>query len=343
MLETNRLRIIPLNPEQFALFLNGTHLMENALGLAPSNETIDKYTQQAMTCQYQLAAEHPEDFLLLTSWQIVLKSENKTIGSTCFKNLPDTDGSIEIGYGIYAPYWNQGYMSEALKALCKWVFTHEGVQSVIAETEKDNIASQCVLQKCKMKQFKESANRIWWKLNKRTMEKNKIIIIRQETEQDRQTLYHLIQTAFQTAKVADGDEQDFTVRLWKSENYIPELGLVAELDGKLIGHILLTRMYVIQEDGSKFESLLVAPLSVLLEHRDQGVGSALIKEGLRRGREMGYKAAFLCGDPNYYHRFGFKSISEFGLTNPEIPEPYVMGYELVPGALDEVTGVAKLV
>ena len=73
-------------------------------------------------------------------------------------------------------------------------------------------------------------------------------------------------------------------------------------------------MYVIQEDRNKFESLLVAPLSVLLEYRDHGVGSALMKEGLRRGREVGYKAAFLCGDPEYYHRFGFKSIREFGLT-----------------------------
>ena len=164
------------------------------------------------------------------------------------------------------------------------------------------------------------------------------MIIRQETKEEYQEIYNLVQTAFQTAKVADGDEQDFTVRLWNSENYIPELGLVAEQNGKLIGHILLTRMY-----GSKFESLLIAPLSVLLEYRDQGVGSALIKEGLKRGREMGYKAAFLCGDPNYYHRFGFKSISEFGLTNPDIPEPYVMGYELEAGALDHVTGIAKLV
>ena len=144
-----------------------------------------------------------------------------------------------------------------------------------------------------MKQFKESADSIWWKLNKKTMEKKEIIVIRQETKQDRHELYHLIQTAFQTAKIADGDEQDFTVNLWNSENYIPELGLVAELNGKLIGHILLTRMYVIQEDGNKFESLLVAPLSVLLEYRDHGVGSALMKEGLRRGRELGYKAAFL--------------------------------------------------
>ncbi|CCY52698.1 MULTISPECIES: GNAT family N-acetyltransferase [Bacteroides] len=342
MIETKRLRIIPFDSEQFALLLNGVHFMENALRLTPSNETLDPHTRQAMTGQYQLAGKHPENFLLLTNWQIILKSENKAIGSACFKNLPDAEGSVEVGYGIYASYRNHGYMTEALKALCKWAFDIAGVQSVIAETEKDNIASQYVLQKSKMKQFKESADSIWWKLNKKTMEKKEIIVIRQETKQDRHELYHLIQTAFQTAKVADGDEQDFTVNLWNSENYIPELGLVAELNGKLIGHILLTRMYVIQEDRNKFESLLVAPLSVLLEYRDHGVGSALMKEGLRRGRELGYKAAFLCGDPEYYHRFGFKSIREFGLTNPEIPEPYAMGYELVPGALDQVTGVVKL-
>lgn len=294
MIETKQLRVIPLTPEQFALFLNGINFMEDVLKLTPSGETLDAHTQEAMTCQYQLATKYPENFPLLTSWQIILKSENKAIGSACFKNLPDK-------------------------------------------------ASQRVLQKNGMQQYKESTNSIWWKLNKEKMENNKAMIIRQETKEEYQEIYNLVQTAFQTAKVADGDEQDFTVRLWNSENYIPELGLVAEQNGKLIGHILLTRMYVIQEDGSKFESLLIAPLSVLLEYRDQGVGSALIKEGLKRGREMGYKAAFLCGDPNYYHRFGFQSISEFGLTNPDIPEPYVMGYELEAGALDHVTGIAKLV
>lgn len=343
MIETKQLRVIPLTPEQFALFLNGINFMEDVLKLTPSGETLDAHTQEAMTCQYQLATKYPESFPLLTSWQIILKSENKAIGSVCFKNLPDKEGNVEIGYGIYEAYRNQGYMPEALEGMCQWAFTQQGIQSVIAETEEKNVASQRVLQKNGMKQYKESTNSIWWKLNKEKMENNKAMIIRQETKEEYQEIYNLVQTAFQTAKVADGDEQDFTVRLWNSENYIPELGLVAEQNGKLIGHILLTRMYVIQEDGSKFESLLIAPLSVLLEYRDQGVGSALIKEGLKRGREMGYKAVFLCGDPNYYHRFGFKSISEFGLTNPDIPEPYVMGYELEAGALDHVTGIAKLV
>lgn len=165
--------------------------MEDALRLTPSNETLDPHTRQAMTGQYQLAGKHPENFLLLTNWQIILKSENKAIGSACFKNLPDAEGSVEVGYGIYASYRNHGYMTEALKALCKWAFDIAGVQSIIAETEKDNIASQYVLQKSKMKQFKESADSIWWKLNKKTMEKKEIIVIRQETKQDRHELYHL--------------------------------------------------------------------------------------------------------------------------------------------------------
>ena len=55
MIETKRLRIIPLDSEQFALLLNGVHFMEDALRLTPSNETLDPHTRQAMTGQYQLS------------------------------------------------------------------------------------------------------------------------------------------------------------------------------------------------------------------------------------------------------------------------------------------------
>lgn len=162
--------------------------------------------------------------------------------------------------------------------------------------------------------------------------------IRKETEKDLDEVYDLIKTAFETAIVKDGDEQDFTVGLRNGKNFIPELSLVAELDGKLIGHILFTKTPITQSNGEKFEGLLVAPLSVLLEYRDLGVGSALMKEGLQLATELGYKVAFLIGDPNYYHRFGYQSSSLFGITHPDIPVEYVMAYELVPHALDNVDG-----
>lgn len=165
------------------------------------------------------------------------------------------------------------------------------------------------------------------------------IQIRPETENDYDTIYKLIQTAFQTAAVKDGDEQDFAVNLRKSEGYIPELALVAELDNKLIGHIMMTKTYVHQPDGNTFEALLVAPLSVLLEYRGKGVGSALMNEAIRIACSLGYKAAFLVGDPNYYHRFGYKQASNYGIKSKEnIPDQYVQALELVLNGLQRIKG-----
>ncbi|MDU1892246.1 MAG: N-acetyltransferase [Dysgonomonas sp.] len=167
-----------------------------------------------------------------------------------------------------------------------------------------------------------------------------ILNIRPETEKDFSELYKLIQTAFETADVKDGDEQDFAEDLRNSQNYIPQLALVAEDGDKLMGQIMLTKTYVIQPDGSKYEGLLIAPVSVLLEYRNMGVGSALIREGMKRGKEMGYKAVFLCGYPAYYHRFGFRSSASFSIKHiHDIPEQYVMACELTEGALDNICGV----
>jgi len=167
------------------------------------------------------------------------------------------------------------------------------------------------------------------------------INIRPEKETEYPEIYNLIQTAFETAKVKDGDEQDFANGLRAGEGYIPELALVAEIDGKLAGHIMLTKTYVETPVG-KSEFLLLAPISVLMEHRDKGVGAALIKKSFEVARSMGYKAVFLCGDPEYYHRFGFKAASHFGIKpKGNIPEQYVMVFELEPWALDAITGVVE--
>jgi len=165
-------------------------------------------------------------------------------------------------------------------------------------------------------------------------------IIRQETENDFDEIHSLIKTAFQTAKVRDGDEQDFADALRTGGDYIPTLALVAEAGGKLIGHIMLTKTYVAQPDGSRYEGLLIAPVSVLIEYRNMGVGSALIRQGMQLGRDMGYGAVFLCGDPGYYHRFGFVPTTRFGIKykDENVPEQFIMACELEEGALDDVSG-----
>lgn len=81
-------------------------------------------------------------------------------------------------------------------------------------------------------------------------------VIRQARTEDHVAIYELITEAFLTAEHADGDEQDVVVKLRKGESFIPELSLVAEQDGTLVGHILFTK-------GSVGEIEVLAPLSVL--------------------------------------------------------------------------------
>lgn len=162
--------------------------------------------------------------------------------------------------------------------------------------------------------------------------------IRPEKPAEFAEIYKLIEMAFRTAKVADGDEQNFTDRLRAGKGYIPELALVAEEDGKLTGHVMFTRFAVKTESGNE-EILLVAPLSVTLEFRSQGVGAALMREGLRRAAGLGFRTALLVGDPVYYRRFGFRRSTELGICNADgIPDQYVLALELEEGALKGMNG-----
>lgn len=165
-LNTKRLRIIPLDLEQFQMLLNGTDKMEIALGLNSSNEHLDEHTQQAMEGLYQEAVKHKESYFWYTNWQIILKSNNISIGSFCFMASPNEKGEVEIGYGINENYRGNGYMSEAVTAIHQWALNQPNVLKVIAETEKDNIASHKMLQNCGFTKYKESDNSYFWSITK---------------------------------------------------------------------------------------------------------------------------------------------------------------------------------
>lgn len=78
-------------------------------------------------------------------WDICLKSGQR-IGDLCFKGL-SPEGMAEIGYGLLPQFWGRGYATEAVCAMTAWAFCQPGLLRVEAETEKNNLASQRVLQK----------------------------------------------------------------------------------------------------------------------------------------------------------------------------------------------------
>jgi predicted N-acetyltransferase YhbS len=163
------------------------------------------------------------------------------------------------------------------------------------------------------------------------------IQIRQEQKKDIDAVYSVVKSAFEKMELADGDEQDLVDRLRKSQAFIPELSLVAESDGKVIGHILFTKMKI-----GGHPSLALAPVAVLPEYQKQGVGGKLIREGHRIAKELGFNSVILVGHPAYYPRFGYSPASKWKITAPfEVPDKAFMVLELVEGGLTGVSGMIE--
>lgn len=167
--------------------------------------------------------------------------------------------------------------------------------------------------------------------------------IRTATTADQIKIYQLIKQAFTTAQVSDGTEQDFANQLRQSDRYLPQLELVAEENGQLIGHVMFTEQPLQTVEGIK-TMLLLAPLCVKLEYRSQGIGGQLIRTGFAKAKELGYRAVFLVGNPQYYGRFGFCQVGDYQIQNiSDIPDEYVLGCELVPGGLSGCKGKIEIV
>lgn len=120
------------------------------------------------------------------------------------------------------------------------------------------------------------------------------------------------------------------------EGGFAQLSLVAELDGKVVGHILFSDL-VIETADEDVKALALAPLAVLPEFQNRSIGTQLTEEGLKRCREGGHRIVIVLGHPAYYPRFGFSPELALPLESP-YAGPSFMALELVPGALDGVQG-----
>lgn len=150
------------------------------------------------------------------------------------------------------------------------------------------------------------------------------MLIRKEIKRDFNEVYQVVKTAFETAEHSDGNEHDLVVALRDSDNFVSELSLVAEIDSKIIGHIMFTTAQV-NEDIV----LVLAPLSVLPEYQHQGIGTALIKKGHLIAKNLGYDYSLVLGSEEYYPRLGYLPAVEFGIEIPEgIPSVNFMAIKL---------------
>jgi len=167
------------------------------------------------------------------------------------------------------------------------------------------------------------------------------INIRKESIEDYKQVFALIKEAFITEPFSDFTEQFLVERLRKSDAFIPELSMVAELEGEIIGQILLTKIKIKTKDES-FNSLALAPVSVKPSFQNKGIGGQLILQAHAKAIELGYKSVVLLGHQEYYPRFGYEKASKFGITLPfDVPDENCMAIELVEEGLNGVSGMVE--
>ena len=129
--------------------------------------------------------------------------------------------------------------------------------------------------------------------------------------------------------------------LLEDETAFPLLSLVAVKNGKIVGHVLYTNAIITQTTRSVSAQLL-APLAVLPEAQNQGIGAQLVREGLNQLKESGVELVFVLGHPDYYPRCGFRTAGVVGYeaTYP-IPEENAAAWmvqELKEGVIGRVKG-----
>lgn len=161
LLLTERLRIVPLTLPQLNSWLHAVPALERELGCrcpAPPCGEFGRIVEGQRT----VAAGDAEHYLFHTFWLLIERAGNEVVGSACFKGTPNAGGEIEIGYGLEPGWEKQGYMTEAVRALCAWAGRQPGVRHVTAETAPDNLASQRVLQRAGFSPCESGASR-WWR------------------------------------------------------------------------------------------------------------------------------------------------------------------------------------
>jgi len=170
------------------------------------------------------------------------------------------------------------------------------------------------------------------------------MIIRREKPSDYDDVYELLKLSF--AVSSNDGEWDYLNEVRKKDTFIPELSLVAEeCNGKIIGQIVLYKMNI-KTANKDITELLLSPICVHPDYFRRGIARSMIKEAFRIAKNMGYKAVFLCGNPEIYKKLGFKAsytYNIFHINDDSKKAEWCMACELLEGTLNGISGTVDIV
>ena len=161
------------------------------------------------------------------------------------------------------------------------------------------------------------------------------LIIRNETENDHAFVERITRDAFWNLNVPGCDEHYLVHIMRGHEDFIPELDLVAELDGQIVGNVMYTKSKLIDESGKEKNILTFGPISILPKYQRRGIGRKLLEYSFAKALETGYDAIVIFGNPDNYVSRGFKSCKKYNvcLENDVFPAAMLVK-ELRPDVFD---------
>jgi ribosomal-protein-alanine N-acetyltransferase len=171
MIETKRLIIKPLTYSQLEKYILNDNSLEEELNLNETSRSISPELKEAFE-QTILpnVADTSKNYLYSTLWTLISKKDNKMVGDLCFVGAPNSDGEIEIGYGTYDIFAGLGFMTEAVGGMISWAKKQPEILAIIADTEKQNIASFRVLEKNGFVKTGETETLLKWRLSVKSIE-----------------------------------------------------------------------------------------------------------------------------------------------------------------------------
>lgn len=167
-------------------------------------------------------------------------------------------------------------------------------------------------------------------------------IIRTEKACDQRDVENLTREAFWDV-YRPGCVEHYVLNQYRSNpDFIPELSLVMEVKGKVIGHVMYSKAEIVKDDGSVLPAWTFGPISIHPDYKRQGYGLKLLQHSIEKARTLGIGVLCMEGNIDFYKHAGFVVASELKIHYHGEPKesevPYFLAQELIPGYLDGVEG-----
>ena len=168
------------------------------------------------------------------------------------------------------------------------------------------------------------------------------IVIRSEEKGEYRKVENMVRESFWNVYRPGCMEHYVLHQLRKDAAFVPELDLVMEQNGELIGQNMFMRAWIAVDDGREIPIMTMGPICIAPQWKRKGYGKILLDYSLEKAKELGYRALCFEGNIDFYGKSGFREASEFGIRYHGLPEgedaSFFLFKELIPGYLEGITG-----